>query len=108
MRSDRTAEGGAHIQEWRSDRTGRTFEVEESHAYAWSDELTPGDAGYLHWVAGTPVVDRTPDVPAGGVEIPPAGTPHGSGRQGARARPNWLVWGLVGVVLAVIVWGVMR
>lgn len=98
---------GVRLQEWRSDLTGRIFEVDERDAYASAAELGPGDRGYLAFVGGTAVVTRRRG-------DPPPRPGSRTGRQGpgrgppaAATRSGWL-WLLVVVAVVVAVLRLLR
>lgn len=52
---------GAPVQEWRSELTGRIFEVLEANSYEPTADLEPGAAGYLRFQGGVPYVTRRPE-----------------------------------------------
>ena len=60
QRSNERRRASELIQVWKSEVTGREFEVRESRSYAPSTELAPGAQGYLDFTAGTPAVTRKP------------------------------------------------
>jgi len=70
VRGGGVAGSGVRLQEWRSELTGRVYEVDERDGYATADALQPGSAGYLSFLGGTPVVTRRRDDP------PPAPSPR--------------------------------
>lgn len=97
------------IQVWKSEVTGREFEVRESRSYASSDELTQGAEGYLDFTAGAPAVTRRPLERS---ERIGRYRRRLSGRrdvQPSRAsRPgNITRWLLVGALLLVILWSLL-
>ncbi len=94
------------LQEWRSERTGRLFEVDEGDAYRPAEELQPGARGFLWFVGGVPVVTLAPagppPRPAAGASGAPAPVPRP-----ARGRMSWL-WGLLLVLALLVLVGVLR
>lgn len=94
------------MQEWRSERTGRTIEVHEANAYRASTELEPGARGYLRFVDGVPVVGEDPrEVPAprryGGQASHEDRTWAPRPLPGAGLR-RWWPWALAAVVALLI------
>lgn len=108
VRAGGPSRSGLRLQEWRSELTGRAFEVDERDAYAAAEELEPGDEGYLSFVGGTAVVTRQPADPPRrpGSRSAADGGPSGRGvpaRLPAPRRRAWL-WLLgAAVVLALLV-----
>lgn len=107
VRSGVTGGGGVRLQEWRSELTGRVFEVDERDAYAAGEALEPGASGYLAFVGGAAVVTRHPGDPpprpgsrAGGAGPRPAAPPP------PRAR-GWL-WVLVAIALLAVLLRLLR
>lgn len=107
VRAGGTRGGGVRLQEWRSERTGRVFEVDERDAYAAGDALEPGAPGTLAFVGGTAVVTRNAGDPP-----PRPGSRAGSGPGPAApppspARKGWL-WVLVAVALLAVLVRLLR
>lgn len=108
VRAGVTRGGGARLQEWRSERTGRVFEVDERDAYAAGEALEPGAPGYLTFVGGAPVVTRQPGDPpphpgsrAAGAGPGPAVPPR------SPARNRWL-WLLVAAAVVAVLLRLLR
>lgn len=112
VRTARPGRVGKRVQEWRSDLTGRAFEVAEHHAYAVSDELREGDRGYVRYVGGWPVVMERPDArPA----FRAADLARAVGREAGRSEPrgirragSWVVPAMIGALVVVIAWALLR
>lgn len=60
QRSNERRRAAELIQVWKSEVTGREFEVRESRSYAPSRELAPGAQGYLDFTSGAAAVTRRP------------------------------------------------
>lgn len=109
-RANRPGRRGVRVQEWRSRRTGRTFEVEEGHAYAPSAQLREGQEGYLRHVGGFPVVVADPaDAPPQPLPrpSPPDDPPQRRAPPSARGG-GWLAWTLLAALLLAVAWGWLR
>lgn len=94
------------LQEWRSERTGRLFEVDEGDAYRPAEELQPGARGFLWFVGGAPVVTREPAEPPPRSSAAAGGAPAPV-RRPPRGRLSWL-WGLLLVLALLVLVGVLR
>lgn len=107
VRAGARGAGGIRLQEWRSDLTGRVFEIDERDAYATAEALRPGDRGYLAFVGGTGIVTRRRGDPAPqpgsrSRRQRPGGTPPASSR-----RSGWL-WLIVAAAVLVALLRLLR
>lgn len=107
MRSNERMDASERIQVWRSEVTGREFEVRESRSYASSEELAPGTVGYLDFTEGTPAVTRRPLERSERLGRYGRRGVADTSRRPARPRPNLGAWLLVGTLVVVILWSLL-
>lgn len=99
------------IQEWRSRATGRVHEVPEAQSYAPADVLGEGSTGWLIYAGGTPWVGETEEEArrmarrAAGRPPPRRSAPRPRGGRGAKTPWGWI---FAAVLMAVIVWAMVR
>ncbi|MEX2542408.1 MAG: hypothetical protein WD314_11395 [Trueperaceae bacterium] len=60
VRSSERRVAGERLQVWKSEATGREFEVRESNSYALGADLTPGSPGYVTYAGSAPTVTERP------------------------------------------------
>ena len=107
LHSNERQRGTETIQIWRSEVTGREFEVRESRSYALSADLEPGAVGYLDFTGGVAAVTRRPLGRSERLERFGRSGRHARGPGGslpARPRRNLAPWLLVGALLLVVIW----
>lgn len=105
-RSNERRRAAELIQVWRSDVTGREFEVRESRSYAPSEELEPGAEGFLDFTAGAPSVTRRPLERSERLGRYQERRRRAVSTQQAYPAPrrNLGAWLLVGTLVVVILW----
>lgn len=106
VRAARVVGSGTPLQEWRSERTGRLFEVEERDAYRPAEELQRGARGFLWFVGGAPVVTREPAEPPPRPDVGPSRAPAPVQRPPLGGMA-WL-WGVLLVLALLALVGVLR
>jgi hypothetical protein len=104
LRSSERRRSAESIQVWKSDLTGREFEVRESRSFASTSDLAPGTTGFLDFTSGAPAVTKRPLERSERLDRYRQGQRSRADSAGSnRRRSNLAGWILAGVLLAVIV-----
>lgn len=110
QRSNERRRHGEPIQVWKSEVTGREFEIRESRSYASTDELSPGAEGFLDFTTGSAEVTRRPLERSARLDryyqrqLRSMRTEGHAGKRGRRLR----FWLTVLALLAIVVWLLSR
>ncbi|MEX2536540.1 MAG: hypothetical protein WD273_13170 [Trueperaceae bacterium] len=103
------------IQVWKSELTGREFEVWKSNSFASSRDLRPGSLGFLSFASGAPAVTERPLERSERLgryyerkrrEAQLRGGGGSGGGSGGR-RPSGAGWLLIAVLVLVILWALL-
>lgn len=95
------------VQEWKSDLTGRSYEVFETNSYEQTEHLGVGSTGYLQYRDGTAYVTRNQDDPLPDRPVTPRTQSPGNYRPRVGSLSNlsdWIKWGLPGALVILVLW----